>query len=87
MKTKIIALLLLVVMLLTACNNGGNINNNNGSTPGVPGGPGGPGGNNTGSDIKGDDTSYGDNLEDMGAMDGYFDEELCDIEIKCIAGT
>lgn len=73
MKIRIIALLLLVALLLTACKN------NNGNNP--------SGGNGQGSNIGNDDSSYGEDLEDLGAMDGYFDEEICDVDVKCISGT
>ena len=83
MKIRLIALLLIIVLLFTACNrNGGN--NNDGNNPG---GNNRPDGNGQGSGITGDDTSYGEDLEDLGAMDGFFDGEACDVTVKCISGT
>ncbi len=93
MKIRIIALFLLVALLLTGCNNvpGGNQPGNNPPSGNPPSGnqPGGgaPGDGGQGDSFKDDDASYGDDLEDMGAMDGYFDGELRDITIKCISGT
>lgn len=77
MKLRILALILLITLLLTSCRN-----KDNGIKD--PTNPGGQGGN---SDITGDDSSYGEDLEDLGAMDGFFDEDVRDIEIKCISGT
>lgn len=37
--------------------------------------------------LDGDDSAYGDSLEDMGAYDGYFDEKVTDITITCVSGT
>ena len=79
MKKRIIALFLLLTLLLTACKN----NNNGGGNPG--GNPSGGNGQNSG--ITGDDSSYGDDLEDLGAMDGYFEGDACDVTVKCISGT
>ena len=72
MKIKIIALILLLTLLLTACKK------NNGGSPQGGGGQ---------SDNLGDDTSYGEDLEDLGAMDGFFEEDICDVDVKCVSGT
>ncbi len=39
------------------------------------------------SDLGGDDDTFGDSLEDVGINDGYFEEEVSDINIECISGT
>lgn len=79
MKRKIIAIILLLSLALTGCKkpDGGN----------TPDG-GKPGDNlNPGENITTDDSSYGEALEDLGAMDGYFEEERKDISVRCVEGT
>ncbi len=73
MKIRIIAVLLLLALLLTSCNRD---KGNNDVHVG-----------NQGGNVTNDDTSYGESIEDLGAMDGYFEEELCDVDVKCISGT
>ena len=79
MKKRIIALLLFVILTLTAC---GPVN------PG-PGGnrPNDPNQNNPGSNITDDNTSYGDDIGDLGALDGVFEGEGVDVKITCVEGT
>ena len=73
MKIRIIAVLLLLALLLTSCNrNKGNDDSHGG---------------NQGGNVTNDDTSYGESIENLGAMDGYFEEELCDVDVECISGT
>lgn len=79
MKKRIIALFVLLVLTLSACTP---------STPGPGEDPGrNPGGNNPGGNIGSDDTSYGEDLGDLGAWDGLFDGTANNVEIKCISGT
>ena len=79
MKRKIIALILLLSLALTGCRKP-----DSGNTP--DGGK--PGDNlNPGENITTDDSSYGEDLEDLGAMDGYFEEERKDISVRCVEGT
>ncbi len=87
MKKRIIALVLLVTLILTLLLTGCKNNHGNQGNPGNNGGPTPPVGENQGSNIVGDDTSYGEDLEDLGAMDGFFEGEICDIDVKCISGT
>ena len=76
MKKKILSLSLALVLLLTGC-----------STP-----QGNAGGNNEGigggSSGK-DDSSFGDDLSDLGAYDGFFEEETVagDMTITCLSGS
>ena len=77
MKIKILAILLLLTLFLSACKNLGN----------RPDGTEHPSGNGGFGNITSDETSYGDNLQSLGAMDGYFEGTQNDIEVKCIAGT
>ncbi len=37
--------------------------------------------------LGGDDTSFGENLTDTGAYDGYFTDDAADIIVECISGT
>ena len=79
MKKRIIALFVLLILTLSACTP---------STPGPGEDPGrNPGGNNPGGNIGSDDTSYGEDLGDLGAWDGLFDGTANNVEIKCISGT
>ena len=39
------------------------------------------------SDLGGDDTSFGEDIKDMGAYDGYFENDSDDVIIECISGT
>ena len=75
MKKRLVALLLLVTLsfaLLTGCNKDGPLHG------------GGPDRNDN---IGNDDTSFGDNLEDLGAFDGYFEDKINDVTVTCVAGT
>lgn len=38
-------------------------------------------------DFGGDDTSFGESLEELGAFDGYFEEEKETLTVTCISGT
>ena len=85
MKTKILALLLTLLFILTACTPGGPGGNPSGGPGGNPGGN--PGGDNGGSGIGSDDTSYGEDIRDLGAYDGLFEGTAHNVNIKCISGT
>ena len=75
MKKKIIALLLLLTLSLTACNK---IGGGDTQAPDGIGNKPGPGSNNGGviENIGNDDSTFGEDLEDLGAFDGYFEEEI-----------
>lgn len=73
MKRKIIALILLLSLAFTGCRK--KVDDNR------------PDENRPGENITNDDSSYGEDLEDLGAMDGYFEEERKDISVRCIEGT
>jgi len=74
MKKRLIAVLLLMALALTGCQP-----NNN---PPIPGGS-----PDVNDNIGNDDTTFGDDLEDLGAFDGFFEEETKDINITCVEGT
>lgn len=71
MKKRIVALLLFFALMLTGCVN-------------VDKPEGGNGPNNN---LTGDDSSYGEDMEDLGVYDGIFDGRSEDITINCISGT
>ena len=73
MKRKIIALILLLSLAFTGCEK--KVDDNR------------PDENRPGENITTDDSSYGEDLEDLGAMDGYFEEERHDISVRCVEGT
>ena len=72
MKKRFLALILTLLFVLTAC---------------TPPGTNAPGGNSSGGNIGNDDTSYGEDLGDLGAWDGLFDGTAHNVQIKCISGT
>ena len=76
MKTKIFALLLCLVLLLTGC---GKKDKNEGyQNPEEQG---------TTADLGDDNKSFGESLNDLGAYDGYFEDESTDIVVECVSGT
>ena len=76
MKTRIFALLLCLVLLLTGC---GKKDKNKGYTN--------PEEQGTTADLGDDNKSFGESLDDLGAYDGYFEDESTDIVVECISGT
>ena len=76
MKTRIFALLLCLVLLLTGC---GKKDKNEGyQNPEEQG---------TTADLGDDNKSFGESLDDLGAYDGYFEDESTDIVVECVSGT
>jgi len=91
MKIKILTILLCLVLLLTGC--GSSINKSEitdiktedapstektkpeAETQGAP------------ADLGGADKTFGDNFEELGVYDGYFEGESSDISVECISGT
>ena len=76
MKTRIFALLLCLVLLLTGC--GKKEKNEGYQNPEEQG---------TAADLGDDNKSFGESLDDLGAYDGYFEDESTDIVVECISGT
>ena len=76
MKTRIFALLLCLALFLTGC---GKKDKNEGyQNPEEQG---------TTADLGDDNKSFGESLDDLGAYDGYFEDESTDIAVECISGT
>ena len=90
MKIKILSLILLLSLMLTGCSilsqkpdnsdpdDGGIIPPNIGEMPTTP---------EDIPDIGGDDKTFGDDLDESGAYDGFFEEESLDFTLECEAGT
>lgn len=66
-------------------NNSNNSNNQGGSPQYNTGGAVAPGDN--ASDLGGDGTSFGEDLRENGAYDGYFEEDICEVGISCLSGS
>ena len=86
MKTRIFALLLCFVLLLMGCSRGNNGGDETGDNQGQPDS------SETGTqgevaDLGDDDKTFGEDIKDSGAYDGYFEEESTDILVECISGT
>ena len=77
MKMRFIALLLCIILLLAGCGN-------NKQAPQRSEKPEKPG---ESTNLGDDNTSFGEDIKDSGAYDGYFEEESKDIVIECISGT
>ena len=77
MKKRLIAVVLLLALALTGCQ------------PNTPqsNSPSQSGGHNENNNIGNDNTTFGEDLEDMGAFDGYFEEEIKDFSVVCVEGT
>ena len=74
MKTRIFALLLCLVLLMTGC---GKTDENEGyQNPEEQG---------TTADLGDDNKSFGESLDDLGAYDGYFEDESTDIVVECVS--
>ncbi len=76
MKTRIFALLLCLVLLLTGC---GKNNKNDGYTN--------PETQGEVADLGDDSKTFGESLDDLGAYEGYFEDESTDIVVECVSGT
>ena len=78
MKTRIIALLLCLVLLLTGCS----VNHDEGIPDSSKTGTQGEV-TNLGDDSK----TFGEDLDTLGAYDGYFEGYSKDIAVECVSGT
>ena len=85
MLKRIIALIL-VIFTLFLCGCKKSQNNPENIIPDSPIADGSV--NNQGSnEITNDESSYGDDLKDLGAYDGMFEGDLRDIKVTCVSGT
>ena len=75
MKRRIVALLLCLVLLFTGCEKSENEGYKNPEEQGES------------ADLGDDNTSFGENIQDTGAYDGYFEEQSSDIAVECVSGT
>ena len=96
MKTRISALLLCLGLLLTGCSRNGNKddisnnggynnqteNNNNTENNEIESGTQGEV-----ADLGDDSKTFGKDIEETGAYDGYFEGESTDIVVECVSGT
>ncbi len=84
MKIKLIALLLCLVFLLVGCGN-----KDNGATQENQGNPDSSETGTQGevADLGDDNKTFGEDIEDEGAYDGYFEGESADIVVECVSGT
>ena len=96
MKIKLTALLLCVTLLFAGCGNNVNHGNNTGtsgsdtqSTGNTDKGNNHPDQGTQGdvADLGDDNKTFGDDLEDTGAYDGFFEGESNDMTVKCVSGT
>ena len=86
MKIKFLAFFLCIALLLSGCtaNHGPTFNTkptdptNGDPVPSVPG---------TSTDLGDDSKTFGEDLEALGAYDGYFEGVSTDVEVKCVSGT
>lgn len=89
MKTRILALLMCLILILSGCS--GNTNDS-GGTPGDQPNRGNPDSSESAAqgevaDLGDDSKTFGEDLEALGAYDGYFENASTDVEIKCVSGT
>ncbi|MBR6741892.1 MAG: carbohydrate-binding domain-containing protein [Clostridia bacterium] len=80
MKLRVLTLLLCFAMLLCSCA---------GKDPSQSQRPGGQNGEEQGdvTDLGGDSKTFGEDIENTGAYDGYFEGESQDLSVECISGT
>lgn len=89
MKTRILALLMCLVLILSGCS--GNTNDSGGTQENQPN-QGNPDSSESGTkgevaDLGDDSKTFGEDLEALGAYDGYFESASTDVEVQCVSGT
>ena len=89
MKTRILALLMCLILILSGCS--GNTNDSGGTQENQPN-QGNPDSSESGTqgevaDLGDDSKTFGEDLEALGAYDGYFESASTDIDVKCVSGT
>ena len=86
MKKRLIALLLVVPIFLSGCGRGNDIiDEAKGSSGNTESGESAAPGDT--ADLGGDDKSFGEDFEESGAYDGFFEEDSTDITVEYISGT
>jgi len=96
MKIRILALLLCFGLLLTGCsgngskddisNNGGH-NNQTENNNNIENNETESGTQGEVTDLGDDSKTFGEDLEALGAYDGYFESASTDVEVQCVSGT
>ena len=89
MKTRILALLMCLILILSGCS--GNTNASGGTQGNQPN-QGNPDSSESGTkgevtDLGNDSKTFGEDLEALGAYDGYFESASTDVEVQCVSGT
>ena len=89
MKTRILALLMCLILILSGCSSN---TNDSGGTQGNQPNQGNPDSSESGTqgevtDLGDDSKTFGEDLEALGAYDGYFESASTDIDVKCVSGT
>ena len=89
MKTRILALLMCLILILSGCSS--NTNDSGGTQENQPN-QGNPDSSESGTkgevtDLGDDSKTFGEDLEALGAYDGYFESASTDIDVKCVSGT
>ena len=89
MKTRILALLMCLILILSGCSSN---TNDSGGTQGNQPNQGNPDSSESGTqgevtDLGDDSKTFGEDLETLGAYDGYFESASTDIDVKCVSGT
>ena len=89
MKTRILALLMCLILILSGCSSN---TNDSGGTQGNQPNQGNPVSSESGTkgevtDLGDDSKTFGEDLEALGAYDGYFESASTDIDVKCVSGT
>ena len=89
MKTRILALLMCLILILSGCS--GNTNDSGGTQGNQPN-QGNPNSSESGTkgevtDLGDDSKTFGEDLEALGAYDGYFESASTDVEVQCVSGT
>lgn len=89
MKTRILALLMCLVLILSGCSSN---TNDSGGTQGNQPNQGNPDSSESGTqgevtDLGDDSKTFGEDLEALGAYDGYFESASTDVDVTCVSGT
>ena len=89
MKTRILALLICLILILSGCSS--NTNDSGGTQENQPN-KGNPDSSESGTkgevtDLGDDSKTFGEDLEALGAYDGYFESASTDVEVQCVSGT